>query len=163
MWATIPAASLSVALCPSAESVVSAIAVLWTTGNALSLSVASPGYQSQSMTTVMLKCALVAVVSLVLLGSPDRRNHVAARPQDLQSAELPPADAEESVAEEEQRIGSWLDELDKELMAKINRDQVAAWNYEANLTDYNLQVMNNLSVTNAEYYKASEVVIERVG
>lgn len=63
----------------------------------------------------------------------------------------------ETVAEEERRVNLWLQELDKSLVKRMYEDSVASWNYEANLTDYNLKLMNNLTVTSAKFYKVSSV------
>lgn len=52
-------------------------------------------------------------------------------------------------------MGRWLQELDPELVTRMYEDSEGAWNYEANLTDYNYELMNNLSVSSARYYKVS--------
>lgn len=61
----------------------------------------------------------------------------------------------ETVEEEEQRVNKWLTEMDKSLVDRMYEDSQATWNYEANLTDYNYELMNNLSVTSAKFYKVS--------
>lgn len=61
----------------------------------------------------------------------------------------------ETVEEEEKRVNQWLQDLDKTLVKRMYEDSVASWNYEANLTDVNLELMNNLTVTSAKFYKVS--------
>lgn len=62
----------------------------------------------------------------------------------------------ETVEEEEQRVNLWLKELDKTLVERMYQDSEASWTYEANLTDYNYELMNNLSVSSAKFYKVSQ-------
>lgn len=59
----------------------------------------------------------------------------------------------ETVEEEEQRVNLWLQDMDKSLVKRMYEDSEASWSYEANLTDYNYELMNNLSVTSAKFYK----------
>lgn len=61
----------------------------------------------------------------------------------------------ETVEEEEERVNQWLTELDKSLVERMYQDSEASWKYEANLTDFNYAVMNNLSLASASYYKVS--------
>lgn len=61
----------------------------------------------------------------------------------------------ETVEEEEKRVNVWLKELDKDLIRRMYQDSEASWTYEANLTDFNYELMNNLSVSSAKFYKVS--------
>lgn len=61
----------------------------------------------------------------------------------------------ETVEEEEKRVNEWLKELDKDLVRRMYQDSEASWSYEANLTDTNYELMNNLSVSSAKFYKVS--------
>lgn len=62
----------------------------------------------------------------------------------------------ETVEEEEKRVNLWLQEMDKKLVQRMFEDSEASWNYEANLTDHNLKLMNDLAVSSARFYKVSE-------
>lgn len=68
---------------------------------------------------------------------------------------------QETIAEEERRINLWLNDLDTSLVKRMYEDSQASWTYEANLTDFNLEKMNNLTVTSAKFYKVSRISLAK--
>ena len=55
-------------------------------------------------------------------------------------------DLEERVAEK------WLEEYNKQAGEMLNRQTIAQWNYGANITDYNQEVMVRDVIVNCLYF-----------
>lgn len=61
----------------------------------------------------------------------------------------------ETVAEEEERVCAWIDDLDDEINSMRNKGVIASWNYESNITDENQRISNDVSAEIAKEFKVS--------
>jgi hypothetical protein len=57
--------------------------------------------------------------------------------------------------DDESRAQAIIDGLNDELANMRNIQTVASWNFESNITDYNEEVVSNVSIDGAKYTKVS--------
>lgn len=60
-----------------------------------------------------------------------------------------------TIDKEEENTLELMRQLEEEILAMRNRDVIAAWKFDSNITDYNEKIKNEANTESAKRYKVS--------